>query len=1074
MPEMNPRERAQSAPTKPAEFNTKGSRYHKVQAKDAGPGQDLEKPKKAEEPNRYQSVRPRSQTEPSAPQGLTNAAPAQTRARAQVEPPAPQGLTNAAPAAKHYGAWEPFADKTPEGTGGATGSGRVKVGDQNYQVKGSIEHAPLKRRLKAGGLNHENYGEVISSNVARAMMSPANRELIPEVSLRQNANSHEAMVTSRYLTDGKGDLDALYCQSLGADNKPLGSLPKGQKHVYIQLDSAEPSGGGVLRLDGSAAQDLKRNIALSALLGDHDVNLGNMIAVEGNRVGRIDFGHAFNELITAPGGARFGGGGVRETNRILDFFNRETVSGMTPSQQKSKLWRDYSGAGPSEGMTQALREMASNGDSLDGLAQAKAQFLDLAVDLENENTPEARKQLQNLTQSLAKISANIGKPVTQTDPGGTVKEVFQNLDTFVREGQAQMEQVADLSSLQTQIDSFVKNPVNRDKEMPAEIRDLYSKLVQPDSTLKTANGDGLHWMKIDKKTPAFQGNLEAYVAARRTACGFPDPLPKLSEGSRWDRLRGRGAAANRVNQKVEALNQLRLSGSKVDLKEAYLEIGKAIQRETQADKAFGTRPEVEKLRQLIRKDVLALSQNDTAPAVVGKAPGIFGAPREVDVSPSKWMEPLGEQALDLTGLVGQGDGKKGAQGTTFGFTTADGRHELIGKTDRSNVIGEVRREFENYKQIYEKAGKHKNLGNVHGWADLRLGNLHAEGMLMDKVPGPDGRKFQADLKAAWDDGVISTEQYWGAVQHVTRVQLEVADHLHKAGFAHNDIKPENYVIDATTGEPIVIDLGGAAQVGEQPGAITEEYAPPEMLKEDGRASLSAKGTGATDVFTVGSTLQNTVESPSVFHKVLRPNTPMSQVKQAFNRDARGEAMKTPYQASANTAYTKFVKQTMAPDATERPTAADAIRPTAPTEVDPAAADAFGKNFPGKEFLEDSLLDPERARAVLKGVASGELRKAWEKRWTDAGKPIPKSIRRYSKPEIESALVAKSKEIDNFISNRRLQSSEERDQLRGMMKELDEWIERGRPMGVETKRMENLNNRIRRRLEQAAQNSDATK
>jgi guanine nucleotide exchange protein RalF len=78
MSEMNFRERAQSAPTKPAEFNLKNAgKYQPVQKKDSGPVQEPIE-------NRY---RPRSQTVPLAPQELTNAAPAQTHARAQVEPP---------------------------------------------------------------------------------------------------------------------------------------------------------------------------------------------------------------------------------------------------------------------------------------------------------------------------------------------------------------------------------------------------------------------------------------------------------------------------------------------------------------------------------------------------------------------------------------------------------------------------------------------------------------------------------------------------------------------------------------------------------------------------------------------------------------------------------------------------------------------------------------------------------------------------------------------------------------------------------------------------------------------------
>jgi hypothetical protein len=411
---------------------------------------------------------------------------------------------------EHFGAWDRFAGKELVGSGGATGSGRGKVGKQLFQVKGSIAHAGLGRRMKAGGLNTENYGEVIASNISRAMVGGMNRHLIPEVALRQNGVDHEAMVTSKYLANGKGDLKDLY-------KELAGPLPRGQKHPKIHLDSPGRSGNGILRLNGQSSLDVQRNIALSALMGDHDVNPGNMIALRDGRVGRIDFGHAFNELISAPGGKFAGGGGVHnKSNRILDFFNRETVSGnpLVRGQNKAKLWRDYTGAGPSDGMTQALKEMASSTEALDGIVQAKTQFVDLIAELDKEGTPEAKKQIKDLTKSLAQISKNLEKPVTSTDPGGIVKEVFENLEAFIREGQDQMRDVANLSDLQTKIDSFINS--TRDNPLapvPPEIAEIYSGLTE--SSVKSQGGEGLVWMKMTDGVPAFEGTLNAFVQSRR-------------------------------------------------------------------------------------------------------------------------------------------------------------------------------------------------------------------------------------------------------------------------------------------------------------------------------------------------------------------------------------------------------------------------------------------------------------------------------------------------------------------------------------------------------------------------------
>lgn len=407
---------------------------------------------------------------------------------------------------QHFGSFDRFAGRPLEGSGGATGSGRTRIGGQFYQVKGSIEHAGLGRRLKAGGLNTENYGEVIASNIARALVGTGSRSQMPEVSLRQDVSKHEAVVTSRYLNGGKGDLKALYMERAGP-------LPRGQKHPKIHLDSVAPSGGGVLRLDTTASRDVQRNIALSALLGDHDVNPGNMIALKDGHVGRIDFGHAFNELITGIGGRATGGGGVHNrNNRILDFYNRETVSGVPlTGQTRAKLWRDYVGAGPSEGTTQALRTIADSTEWMDGLAQAKTQFLDLVVSLSKEGTEEAQAQIRDLTDSLKRMSQNIDKPVTATAPSDVIRQVFDNLNAFVTEGQTQMRTVADLSDLQTQIDEHIRtgNP----DVIPQSILQGYERLKN--SSVGAPEGGGLTWMKLSADTPAFTGTLVSYMTQRR-------------------------------------------------------------------------------------------------------------------------------------------------------------------------------------------------------------------------------------------------------------------------------------------------------------------------------------------------------------------------------------------------------------------------------------------------------------------------------------------------------------------------------------------------------------------------------
>ena len=411
-----------------------------------------------------------------------------------------------------------------EGTsaGGATGSKRVKLFGEFYQVKGSIDQAGAKRRLKAGGLDHENIGELIASNVARASLPPGERERVPQVQLAFSATTKETMILSRYVQGGRGDLNDLYRNSPGADDKPLGALPKGQKHVISVLGSNQTAGGGKMGVTGLALEDTYDHVAGAAKQSDHDFNPGNLVAqTDGqnrDRRARIDLGHAFGDLINAPGGRTFGGGGLHwPKNRIQDFFNRETVSGVSKSQQQSKLWRSFEGEVISHGLAAALRKGATPPAHEEGLLQSKMQLGDILTELDGDPSPAAQGRLQTMTKSLAKLSANVGFPVDpDLAPVDVLNVVFRNLDQYYGEQDRQSLEVADLCDLQASIDDYLNNPLNDHRVIPAEIRAGYEALLNnPDGTLKAEHSSGLNWMKMSRDVPAKVGDLNSYIEARR-------------------------------------------------------------------------------------------------------------------------------------------------------------------------------------------------------------------------------------------------------------------------------------------------------------------------------------------------------------------------------------------------------------------------------------------------------------------------------------------------------------------------------------------------------------------------------
>lgn len=423
----------------------------------------------------------------------------------------------------HSTGWDKFEGVKLESSGGATGSGRAKIGNLLFQVKSPAQGG---RFMKAGFSNAENYGEFIASNIAKALMGQNHQDKVPTVDLRLNTATKDVNVTSQYLKGGTGDLKAKYESESG------GKLPRGQKHPKIDLrptDQPGQSGNGTLQLDPKGSQDIRRNLALSALLGDHDVNPGNMIALSDGGVGRIDFGHAFNDLTQGLGRSLFGGGVEFKSNRILDFFNREKISGnpFNSNTQLPKLWRDYIGASPSFEMSVALLEIANSNDQIEGLELAKSQMTHLITDLQNDPSPEAQKVLNDIVKSLKVISSKIGEKITSTDPLEVLNDTFSNLNDFVVDGQKQMKDVASLSDVQCNILAGVdrakaQNNLNDPDvfqavhdELVTQFAPLYDDLTNPDKLSSVAKPDGsaVQWLKMNRQTPSFTGNLSEFVTA---------------------------------------------------------------------------------------------------------------------------------------------------------------------------------------------------------------------------------------------------------------------------------------------------------------------------------------------------------------------------------------------------------------------------------------------------------------------------------------------------------------------------------------------------------------------------------
>ena len=257
-------------------------------------------------------------------------------------------------------------------------------------------------------------------------------------------------------------------------------------------------------------KQLYQSLKMSLLLGDHDVNPGNLFVVydkdtKKTNICRIDYGHAFNDLIKKWALGDHSPSLGEGRGCVLDALNREDINGG-----QSKFKRDYRGVIPDIDFANVLREGGEELDAKLAVAQAKCHEGIEALIGSKDNTIHktivlsTKKALQTLCFRMG-----AGKQTEEDAPSVAISESTK----FISKNAEEMKSVANLIEIQSLVEE-----VGKGTKPPKEVAERIKALYQEDKKYLEGKNSAskVEWVTMDGDKSPKKCSLGQYIESRKT------------------------------------------------------------------------------------------------------------------------------------------------------------------------------------------------------------------------------------------------------------------------------------------------------------------------------------------------------------------------------------------------------------------------------------------------------------------------------------------------------------------------------------------------------------------------------